>query len=398
MNVLSLNAGSSSLKYSVRQMPDEVVLCHGEARRIGAPTAQPPEFVHHANGKTTTTTLDSYEYAPALAAILEVLQSDKSTRPDVVSHRIVHGGTRFKEPEIVDDQIVIELEAIQHLAPIHNPPAITMLKICREQLPDLAQVCVFDTAFHASIPEYASSYALPRELTEQMGIRKYGFHGISHEYVATEAARLIGKPLDQLNAVSCHLGSGGASLCAIRDGQSVDNTMGLTPLQGLVMSTRSGDIDPGLVLRLIHQADGDFNKTEKLLNKNSGILGMTQASADLRDLLGDGARQDEPDLALRVSTWRLRKYLGAFLTVVGNADTIIFTDTLGETVPIVREMACREMESFGVKLDLERNNNPGELPADIATDDSPVRIWVIHTDEELALARMAWRTVDSVAV
>jgi acetate kinase len=390
MNVLSLNVGSSSLKYSVRRMPDEALLCHGEARRVGARTALPPEIVHHTDGGTEQIALDSHEYDSAFAVILEVLGRDGSSRPDVVSHRIVHGGTRFDEPVIVEEDTIAQLEAIQHLAPIHNPPAIAMLKVCRSQLADLTQVCVFDTAFHASIPEYASAYPLPRELTEEMGIRKYGFHGISHQYVATEAATLLGKPLDQLNAVSCHLGSGGASLCAIRNGRSVDNTMGLTPLQGLVMSTRSGDIDPGLVLRLMHRSEGNFDETEKYLNKNSGILGMTQDSADLRDLLNedgtDPADSNGQDLALRVSTWRLRKYLGAFLAQVGKADTLIFTDTLGETVPVVRAMACDGLSSFGVEIDPVKNNAPGPLPADVATDDSPVRILAIHTDEELALA------------
>lgn len=400
MNVLSLNVGSSSLKYCVRRMPDEALLCHGEARRVGAPTAQAPEIVHHTGDETKQITLDSHEYNRAFAVILDVLIQDAAARPDVVSHRIVHGGTRFDEPVIADGQTIEQLEAIQHLAPIHNPPAIAMLKVCRDQMADVPQVCVFDTAFHASIPEYASAYPLPGALTKELGIRKYGFHGISHQYVATEAAAVLGKPLEELNAVSCHLGSGGASLCAIRDGRSVDNTMGLTPLQGLVMSTRSGDIDPGLVLRLLHRSDGNFDETENFLNKNSGILGMTQDSSDLRDLLkDDGADLEDGeslDLALRVSTWRLRKYIGAFLTLVGKADTLIFTDTLGETVPIVRALGCRGLSSFGVKIDTAKNNNPGPLPADVATQDSPVRILVIHTEEELALARMAWQTVNAV--
>lgn len=399
MNVLSLNVGSSSLKYSVLRMPDETVLCNGEARRVGARTAQAPEIIHHVGGETIQVTLESHEYDKAFAKILEILYKDEASHPDVVSHRIVHGGTSFNESAIVGDQTIEQLEAIQHLAPIHNPPAIAMLKVCRSQLADLPQVCVFDTAFHATIPEYAATYPLPRELTKEMGLRKYGFHGISHQYVSSVAASLIGKPLDQFNAVSCHLGTGGASLCAIRNGKSVDNTMGLTPLQGLVMSTRSGDIDPGLVLRLLHHSDGNLDKTESLLNKNSGILGMTQDSADLRDLLktnGDiGADASEQNIALRVYAWRLRKYLGAFLVVAEKPDAIIFTDTIGETVPLIREMCCKGLECFGVKIDPVQNRRDAKLPLDVAAADSRVRVLAIHTDEELALARMAWQTANT---
>jgi len=393
MNVLSLNCGSSSLKYSLRRMPEETVLCHGEARRIGARTAQPPEVVHQANNQTTRVTLDSYGYDDAFAKILEVLGGDSDASPQLVSHRIVHGGTQFHGPTLVDDEVVNQLEAIQHLAPIHNPPAIAVLKACRSQMGPVPQICVFDTAFHATIPEYAYTYPLPKDLIQELGIRKYGFHGISHQYVASEAARLLGKPLEEFNAVSCHLGTGGASLCAIRNGQSVDNTMGLTPLQGLVMSTRSGDIDPGLVLRLLHESDGDVTETERLLNKRSGILGITENSADLRDLLQDSKDGDDDaegqGRALYIYAWRLRKYLGSYLALLENPDAIIFTDTLGETVPVVRALGCSGLECFGVNLDSKRNQHATELPADIATADSKVRVLVIHTDEELALARMA---------
>jgi acetate kinase len=396
MNVLSLNVGSSSLKYSVRRMPEEQMLCHGEARRVGARTAQAPEIVHHAGRKTTQIPLDSHGYDTAFAKILETLDQADASHPDVVSHRIVHGGTMFHESAIVGDQTIEQLESIQHLAPIHNPPAIAMLKVCRSQLPDLPQVCVFDTAFHATIPEYAATYPLPRDLAQELGLRKYGFHGISHQYVSSEAARILGKPLEKFNAVSCHLGTGGASLCAIRNGRSVDNTMGLTPLQGLVMSTRSGDLDPGLVLRLLHQSNGNHDQTESLLNKNSGVLGMTGKSADLRDLLKD-VDGDELSLALRVYAWRLRKYLGAFMVVAEQPHAITFTDTIGETVPLVRQMCCDGLACFGVNIDPQRNRSATNLPVDIATPNSKVRVLVIHTDEELALARMAWQTVNTIA-
>jgi acetate kinase len=349
-----------------------------------------------------TVPLDSHEYDIAFARILDILNEAQGSRPDVVSHRIVHGGTRFSGSIVAGENTIEQLEAIQHLAPIHNPPAIAMLKVCRTQLPDLPQVCVFDTAFHASIPDYAATYPLPRDLTQELGLRKYGFHGISHQYVSCEAARILNIPKEKFNAVSCHLGTGGASLCAIRNGQSVDNTMGLTPLQGLVMSTRSGDLDPGLVMRLIHHTDGDHDKAESLLNKNSGVLGMTGRSADLRDMLKsddpNAPENQDPELALRVYAWRLRKYLGAFLTVSEKPDAITFTDTIGETVPLIREVCCSGLECFGVKIDPILNRNATRLPVDIAAADSKVRALVIHTDEELALARVAWQTVNAKAV
>jgi len=227
-----------------------------------------------------------------------------------------------------------------------------------------------------------------------MGFRKYGFHGTSHRFVAGEAARFLSKPLDRLNAVSCHLGSGGASLCAIVGGQSVDNTMGYSPLQGLVMSTRCGDIDPAVVLRLMAQTSGDAEAVGTLLNKRSGVLGLSVSSADIRDVLTDlsdgNGPSDQALLTAQVYLWRIRKYLGAYLAVVGRADAVIFTDTIGETVPAVRWSVCADMEAFGLRLDPERNERADVLPVDIAADDSPTRILVIRTNEELAIARQCY--------
>jgi acetate kinase len=230
---------------------------------------------------------------------------------------------------------------------------------------------------------------------EGLGIRKYGFHGTSHQFVAEEAAKFLGKPFAELNAVSCHLGSGGSSLCAIVKGQSVDNTMGFSPLQGLVMSTRCGDLDPAVAMRLLAAAQGDTGAVEKLLNKKSGVLGLSGASADLRDVLAGkaGPSGERMDLTAQVVLWRLRKYLGAYLAVVGNPGAIIFTDTLGETVPAVRAHVCAGLEAFGVQIDPERNEHVTAYPSDVAADDSRVRLLVILTNEELAIARRAWRTL-----
>ena len=226
------------------------------------------------------------------------------------------------------------------------------------------------------------------------GFRKYGFHGISHHYVAMEAARILNRPLDRLNAVSCHLGSGGASLCAIVAGQSVDNTMGYSPLQGLVMSTRCGDLDPSVCLQLMALNNGDVKSVEKTLNIQSGVLGLSHYTSDIRDVLKEGrtgaAQSHEEILTMQIYLWRIRKYLGAYLAVVGSTDTVIFTDTIGVTVPTIRWAICKDMEVFGVEMDADRNKNISTLPADIATPESRVRILVIATNEELAIARQSY--------
>ncbi|MDD5658323.1 MAG: acetate/propionate family kinase, partial [Elusimicrobia bacterium] len=270
---------------------------------------------------------------------------------------------------------------------------------CRARYPDLPQVIVFDTAFHQTIPDHAHTYPLPRALRQELGIRKYGFHGTSHQYVAEKAAEMLGRPMEQLNAVSCHLGSGGASLCAIVKGRSVDNTMGFSPLQGLVMSTRCGDLDPAVALRLLAQHQ-DRNAVEKLLNKRSGVLGMSGSSADIRDVFAGMAQPDRRarlELTAQIYIWRIRKCLGAYLAVVGDADAVIFTDTIGETVPEVRWGVCAGMDAFGLRMDPERNLSASTLPADVAADDSPVRILVIQTNEELAIARRTYLKLQKCA-
>ena len=236
----------------------------------------------------------------------------------------------------------------------------------------------------------------PDASESELGIRKYGFHGTSHQYVASEAARILEKPLERLTAVSCHLGSGGASLCAIVNGCSVDNTMGYSPLQGLVMSTRSGDLDPSITLNLLARCHGDTSSVSRLLNKKSGVLGLSGFSADIRDVMRE-TRSGKGDLArfklaTQVYLWRIRKYLGAYLAVIGRADAVIFTDTIGETMPEVRWAVCTDMEAFGLKIEARRNKTTS-LPADVAADDSPVRILVIATNEELAIARQTYRVL-----
>ncbi|HUW83894.1 MAG TPA: acetate kinase [Phycisphaerae bacterium] len=401
MKVLVFNCGSSSLKYKLLEMPSARMLAGGEAQRVGPPTAQPACIYHRTNGDQQQHQVDMPNHAVAFQEVMKLLTSDTRLAPDAVGHRMVHGGTRFADHAIVDEAVIGELEAIQDLAPLHNPPATALVRACQSRYPHLPQVVVFDTAFHAAIPDYAYTYALPRDLMSELGIRKYGFHGTSHQYVVEEAARLLDRPLDEFNAVSCHLGSGGASLCAVVNGRSVDNTMGYSPLQGLMMSTRCGDLDPAVALQLLTFAGGDGDSVENLLNKRSGVLGMSGMSADIRDVLASVEQDADASPRLRRTVeayvWRIRKYLGSYLATVGSADAIIFTDTIGETSPQVRWAVCAGMEVFGVSIDPARNIAATHLPADVARDDSKVRILAIQTNEELAIARRTFSMLSGAA-
>lgn len=393
-NVLVFNCGSSSLKYRLIELPTQRELAAGEAQRVGPKTAEPARIYHNIDGNQETHHFDMPDHGVAFECVMKLLARDERLTPHLLGHRVVHGGSRFEAPTLVDREVLDALEAIQDMAPLHNPPAIRLVNACSKMYPDLPQVVVFDTAFHSTIPEYARTYALPFNLQHSLGIRKYGFHGISHQYVVNETAEFLKIPLDRFNAVSAHLGSGGASLCAVVGGRSVDNTMGYSPLQGLIMSTRCGDLDPTVALRLLDQSDGDFQTVETILNKRSGVLGMSGVSADIRDILANHSTDDKirssVKKAAEVYLWRIRKYLGAYMTAAGNPDAVIFTDTIGETVPEVRWAVCAGMEPFGLRIDAEKNWNLTEYPADVGAPGSRVRAIVIKTNEELAIAKYAF--------
>jgi acetate kinase len=389
MNVLAFNCGSSSLKYGLLAMPGEELLARGEAQRVGPKTAEAARIVHEHGGRSETRFVDLPDHAAAFEQILQTLDASGLGAPDAIVHRVVHGGAQFSDSTPLDDAVDQALEPLLDLAPIHNPPAIALIRECRRRQPTLPEVLVFDTAYHSTIPQAARTYALPAQLRSELGLRKYGFHGISHRYVVEQAARILGCDQDQLSAVSCHLGSGGASLCAVRHGRSVDNTMGFSPLQGLLMSTRCGDLDPGVTLQLVARSLGDGASVERLLNRCSGVLGLSEFSADIRDVVAGGGF----DLATLAYLWRIRKYLGAYLVVAAPVRAILFTDTVGETIPLVRAAVCSGLECFGVEIDGEANERLGLLPADVATAQSVVRVLVIPTNEELAMAREAWRVL-----
>jgi acetate kinase len=392
MRIVVFNCGSSSLKYRLIDMPGETELAAGEAERVGPKTALPGCIHHSALGKKEDHTLDMPDHGTAFAAVMKLLERDPLLVPEAIGHRMVHGGALFKNHVVVDDQALERLHDVQDLAPIHNPPALRLLVACRDLYPKLPETVVFDTAFHSTIGPAARGYAIPHELAREHGFRKYGFHGTSHQYVAQEAAKLLGMPMSELSAVSCHLGSGGASLCAIVNGRSVDNTMGYSPLQGLVMSTRSGDLDPAIALSLVARAEGDSRAVEGMLNRKSGLLGLTGVSADIRDLVkaGGGSQDEAASRAAQVYLWRIRKYLGSYLLVTGRPHCIIFTDTIGEKIPYVRWAVTAGLEALGVVLDAKKNAETAALPADLSAPSSRVRILAIATNEEVAIARASY--------
>ena len=364
--VLVLNSGSSTLKYQLVDPRSGVASVHGLVDRIGG-----ADVADHA-------------------AALEVMQSELARQgidsADLlaVGHRVVHGGPRLVLPTIVDDAVLDEIESLARFAPLHNPPAVAGIRSARDHYPGVPQVAVFDTAFFADLPPAAATYALPSEVTAS-GIRRYGAHGISHQYVASEAAAFLGRPVGDLDQVVLHLGNG-ASAAAISRGRPVDTSMGLTPLEGLVMGTRAGDLDPGLLVHLLRHGDLDLDGLEDLLHHRSGLHGMAGLT-DFRDILDAvDAGDEQAQAAYDVYVHRLRKYVGAYLAVLSGADVITFTAGVGEHVPRVRASCLHGLEAFGIVLD-EARNETGDGARRISTDSSPVAVLVVPTNEELAIAR-----------
>jgi acetate kinase len=363
--VLVLNAGSSSLKYQVVDPSDGSVTVGGHLERV-----------------------DETGTDDALRRVSEALTAADldSTSLLAVGHRVVHGGARFTAPVVIDDDVVAELEQLSRLAPLHNPPAVDGIRHARSQFPGLPQVAVFDTAWFADLPAASATYALDVEVTAREGIRRFGMHGTSHAYVASRAADFLGRRLDELDLVTLHLGNG-ASAAAISRGRPVDTSMGLTPLEGLVMGTRGGDVDPGVLLHLVRHADLGVDELEDLLHHRSGLQGLAGLH-DFRDLLAAVDAGDErARTAYDVYCHRLRKYVGAYLAVLGGADALVFTAGVGENVPRVREDALTGLAALGIQVDRERNRRPSEGIRRISADSSAVEVVVVPTNEELAIAR-----------
>lgn len=394
MKILVINSGSSSIKFQLLDMRCESVLASGLVERIGEVEGQikctlRPTLEDQLEVKKTTAISD---HKSGMRMIVDLLcDSEKGViahRHDIngVGHRVVHGGEDFHQPTLITEDVLAAIEKNIPLAPLHNPANKDGIRVAQELFKGVSQVAVFDTAYHQTIPPQAYHYALPYYLYEQQRVRRYGFHGTSHKFVANELAALMDKPLSELNIISIHLGNG-CSMTAVKNGESVDTTLGLTPLEGLVMGTRSGDIDPAIHAFLARNLDMDIDSIDKLLNTESGLKGLCGLN-DMRDIHDSIAIGNErAKLALAVQTYRNKKYVGAFMAVLGRVDAIIFTAGIGENDCTVREMTLQGLEVFGISLDLKINNQRIKKPTLISTAQSRIKVWCIPTNEELAIAR-----------
>ncbi len=389
MKILVFNCGSSSIKFKLFQMPEEMVLAEGALERVGNDDASATLKTPHGTIETKQAIADYPHGFDIIKNLLLDPNNGALTSLSEVSacgHRVVHGGDSFGGSMPIDDELEQGIEAVFELAPLHNPPNLTGIQQARAMFGDIPQMACFDTAFHQSIPEIAFRYALPEELYNDHKIRRYGFHGMSHQFVARQAARMLGKHKYSVNLITCHLGNG-SSIAAIKDGHSIDTSMGLTPLEGLVMGTRSGDLDPGIIFYL-HRKGYDTNSLDTLLNKKSGLLGISGSSNDVRDLeLKADAGDDKAALALDIFAYRIKKYIGAYMAVLNRVDAIVFTGGIGENGVAMRSRVLADMDQQGIIIDDTRNVVHTGEPGEIQAATSRIKVMVIPTNEELAIAR-----------
>ncbi len=393
MKVLVINAGSSSVKYYLYQMPKAEILARGFVEKIGEETSA---LSHFYEDKTHTANVKVKDVRKAMELILQTL-ADKEmgilqeiSEIGAVGHRVVHGGEEFTGSVIIDEKVIASIKKFADLAPLHNPPNLAGILAAQHHLPEVKQVACFDTAFHATIPKVAYMYALPYELYEKYGIRRYGFHGISHRYVARRAAAIMGRDKYDINAITCHLGNG-CSVTAVKQGRSIDTSMGLTPLEGVPMGTRSGDLDPAILFYLADKGY-DVNKLNALCNKQSGLLGLSGISNDMRILQESARKGDErAKLAIDVFCYRIKKYVGAYAAVLDTVDAVVFTGGIGENSVFMREKICNAVTQIGVQLDLAKNKEAIAKEAEINTKDSKVKVFVIPTNEQAAIANDTYK-------
>lgn len=389
MIVLVVNCGSSSLKYQLVNMDNEEVMAKGLVEKIGLTDSQ---LTHKWNGQKKEIQQSIPDHNVAVKLVLDILTDAECgviksmDAIDAVGHRVVHGGEEFAASTLITDEVMKALEKCSAMAPLHNPPNIIGINACKAIMPGVPQVGVFDTAFHQTMPAKAFMYGLPYELYKEDHIRRYGFHGTSHRYVAGEVAKVMGKPVEELRIINCHLGNG-SSLAAIKYGKCVDTTMGFTPLAGVLMGTRCGDIDPAIVLNVMDNHNLSTKDMDKLMNKQSGVLGISGVSSDFRDL-GKAAEEgnERAQLALDMFHYQVRKEIGAFAAAMGGVDVITFTAGVGENGIEDRAAIASGLEYLGAKLDPQRNDVRGK-DALISTDDSTVKMYVIPTNEEIMIAR-----------
>lgn len=391
MLVLVINCGSSSVKYNLIETEQERDLCKGIVERIGAVTSI---IKHEQPGKPLIKdTKVIASHSEALQAILDFLLNEKNqiinSPADIraVGHRVVHGGEMFKDSVLIDDVVKDAIEQAFDLAPLHNPPNLKGIEAAEERLPGIPHVAVFDTAFHHSLPAHAYLYGIPNRLYRRHKIRKYGFHGTSHYYVSRKYYSLSGIDRSKSRVITCHLGNG-ASVAAIKGGESIDTSMGFTPLSGMVMGTRSGDLDPSILFYLVEKEELQLNSLHSMLNRHSGLLGLSGYAADMRDLIEEASNGDRRcQQAIDVFCYNVKKFVATYMGILNGCDAIIFTAGIGENSSLIREKSLECMDGVGVEIDPERNRaaKPGEVTK-ISTDASAIEIYVIPTNEELVIA------------
>lgn len=390
MKILVINCGSSSLKYQLIDMETEELMAKGLVERIGIEGSRIKHETIGKEKKTIETAMQDHKRA--LELVMESLTNEEYgaikslDEIDAVGHRVVHGGEDFAKSVIIDEKVLKGIEDNVEIAPLHNPPNIMGIKACQRLLPNVKQVAVFDTAFHQTMPRESYIYALPYEYYEKYKIRRFGFHGTSHKYITNRAAEMLGKDVNEVNLITCHLGNG-SSICAVKNGKSIDTSMGFTPLEGLAMGTRCGDLDPAILPFLMEKENLSAGELNTLMNKKSGVLGISGVSSDFRDI--ETARDEGNErakLALDIFEKRVRGYIGSYMTELDHVDGIVFTAGVGENSVEMRESIVNGLSSLGIKIDPERNNVRGEDKL-ISSDDSSIKVLVIPTNEELMIAR-----------
>ena len=384
MKILVINCGSSSIKFKFFEMPEEKVVSYGIVEKIGEEIS----ILKYSGKVNIENKLKVKNHQEGLKLIASTLLENEIKDIEEIrgiGHRVVHGGEGFVSSVKIDDEVIKKIEEHLYLAPLHNPHNLAGIKGCMEIFPKSIQVASFDTAFHTTMPELSFLYAIPYDFYQKYKIRRYGFHGTSHRYVARRTAEIMGKGKYEINVITCHLGNG-CSITAVKNGKSYDTSMGLTPLEGLIMGTRSGDIDPGVILYLIEGLNLKPSEVSDILNKKSGLFGISGVSNDFRNLLPLYNKDERVTLSIDMFCYRLKKYIGSYMAVLGNVDAITFTGGIGENVPLVREKSLSNMEMFGIKIDIEKNKEITGKEGEISSEDSKVKVFVIPTNEELRIA------------
>ena len=391
MKIIVLNCGSSSIKYQLFDMDKEEVFAKGIVDKIGLHGSS---ITNERNdGDKVKLEGEIIDHQQGVEYILGILLSKKHgsisnfSEIDAIGHRVVHGGEKFSSSVLITDEVISQMEKYIDLAPLHSPPNLKGIYAMKELLPDLPQVGVFDTAFHQTMPSYAYMYAIPHSLYIKYGIRRYGFHGTSHRYVSTRACNIIGGKCTNSRIISCHLGNG-ASIAAINKGKSVDTSMGLTPVEGLIMGTRTGDLDLGVLIYIMRREEIGITEANTLINKHSGILGITGISSDMREVEEASEKGDwKASLGLDMYHYRIRKYIGAYAAAMGGVDILIFTGGIGENADLTRSEICKDFEYLGLKFDADKNKGVRGKEKVISADDSKVTVIIVPTNEELVIAR-----------